>query len=89
MMLAILCSGQARQGPEATELFARQDRMNAIALIALKRPYTFAVLAIAILILGGRAAGRLKSAGLSSSDAHSARSILKFIFHLLTSKHFT
>ncbi len=30
--------------------------MNAIVLIALKRPYTFAVLAILILIFGGRAA---------------------------------
>jgi multidrug efflux pump subunit AcrB len=32
--------------------------MNAIVLIALKRPYTFAVLAILILIFGGRAALR-------------------------------
>src|SRR6202167_2652511 len=32
--------------------------MNAIVLIALKRPYTFAVLAILILIFGGRAAVR-------------------------------
>ena len=32
--------------------------MNAIVLIALKRPYTFAVLAIMILIFGGRAALR-------------------------------
>src|ERR1700691_4988536 len=32
--------------------------MNAIVLIALKRPYTFAVLAIVILIFGGRAALR-------------------------------
>jgi hypothetical protein len=30
--------------------------MNAIVLIALKRPYTFVVLAILILIFGGRAA---------------------------------
>jgi multidrug efflux pump subunit AcrB len=30
--------------------------MNAIVLIALKRPYTFAVLAIVILLFGGRAA---------------------------------
>ena len=29
--------------------------MNAIVLIALKRPYTFVVLAILILIFGGRA----------------------------------
>src|SRR6267154_5081025 len=33
-------------------------KMNAIVLIALKRPYTFAVLAILILIFGGRAALR-------------------------------
>src|SRR6202521_5249656 len=32
--------------------------MNAIVLIALKRPYTFVVLAILILIFGGRAALR-------------------------------
>jgi multidrug efflux pump subunit AcrB len=32
--------------------------VNAIVLIALKRPYTFAVLAIVILIFGGRAALR-------------------------------
>jgi multidrug efflux pump subunit AcrB len=32
--------------------------MNAIVLIALKRPYTFVVLAILILIFGGRAAMR-------------------------------
>jgi hypothetical protein len=31
-------------------------QMNAIVLIALKRPYTFVVLAILILIFGGRAA---------------------------------
>src|ERR1700719_5031593 len=31
-------------------------KMNAIVLIALKRPYTFVVLAILILIFGGRAA---------------------------------
>src|SRR6202161_2310912 len=33
-------------------------RMNAIVVIALKRPYTFVVLAILILIFGGRAALR-------------------------------
>ncbi len=32
--------------------------MNAIVVIALKRPYTFVVLAILILIFGGRAALR-------------------------------
>jgi Cu/Ag efflux pump CusA len=32
--------------------------MNAIVLIALKRPYTFVVLAILILVFGGRAAMR-------------------------------
>jgi hypothetical protein len=32
--------------------------MNAIVLVALKRPYTFIVLAILILIFGGRAALR-------------------------------
>ena len=34
---------------------ARAPQMNAIVLIALKRPYTFVVLAILILIFGGRA----------------------------------
>jgi len=37
---------------------AASAHMNAIVLIALKRPYTFAVLAILILIFGGRAALR-------------------------------
>jgi len=32
--------------------------MNAIVLVALKRPYTFVVLAILILVFGGRAALR-------------------------------